>query len=305
LQKYPDGKFIKDVQNRKNSIYADIENSKYNKALRGNISDCNEYLDAYPSGNYVVEVNDRISYLNARNTNTTAAYTTYISNNPNGYNVQNAKNEIQIIRDREERERQRIAAEKQKIAALKEQERLRQEREIKLKQNSNKINWKLGNKLCKNVSGGIACGTINAWNEDKSMVQIKIVTSPGGTLEGESLTKNNLIWVASSGTGWHICFDDEIQTSLANDKSKEEPKVIIEKSSSNSSNNSNNAVAKYSKKCGGRGVCLQCNGRGGKPCDYHDTNGDGHCTTCNDTGWRECSYCYGKGTCRQCGGTGK
>jgi hypothetical protein len=57
--------------------------------------------------------------------------------------------------------------------------------------------------------------------------------------------------------------------------------------------------------CGGRGVCLECNGKGYKACDYHDTNGDGHCTTCNNRGILNCRKCDNKGTCYRCNGKGK
>lgn len=57
--------------------------------------------------------------------------------------------------------------------------------------------------------------------------------------------------------------------------------------------------------CGGRGVCLECNGRGSKVCDRHDTNGDGHCTECDDRGYIVCSKCDGKGTCSTCRGKGR
>jgi hypothetical protein len=57
--------------------------------------------------------------------------------------------------------------------------------------------------------------------------------------------------------------------------------------------------------CGGRGVCLKCNGKGYTACDYHDTNNDGHCTTCNDRGILNCGTCDNKGTCNTCGGKGK
>jgi hypothetical protein len=57
--------------------------------------------------------------------------------------------------------------------------------------------------------------------------------------------------------------------------------------------------------CGGRGVCMKCNGKGFTACDYHDTNNDGHCTTCNDRGILNCRTCDNKGTCSTCRGKGK
>jgi len=103
--------------------------------------------------------------------------------------------------------------------AVQKTEQERKERDIQIVKNSNKAIWKLGYKLCCTIDNGIICGTLNTWNEDKSMVQIKIITSPGGTLDGENLTKDNLIWVSTSGKGWHLCLNDEIQTSLSNDNS--------------------------------------------------------------------------------------
>jgi len=88
-------------------------------------------------------------------------------------------------------------------------------RNIKVKNNSNKALWKLGGKICCEKNNGLICGTINQWNEDKSQVLIKIISSPGGTYEGEDLVKGNTIWVPASGRGWHLCLQDEIDKSIA------------------------------------------------------------------------------------------
>ncbi len=152
-----------------------------------------------------------------------------------------AKAELEAQRKAEAEAQTKAEAEQAKIAQA------QAVRDSKIKANSNKALWKMGNKICNDVSGGVVVGTLNQWNEDKSMAQIKVVTSPGGSYEGESLTKNNLIWIKSSGKGWHLCLDDEIQTSLSNDNSS------TNTTSTSLSTNTNNTVStetvgKYAKR---------------------------------------------------------
>jgi hypothetical protein len=278
LRLYPNGEYTSVVKNQYNNLIKKRdEESLYNEVL--NTRDYDKYLNKYPYGIYTSTINSKKQQY-----------------------YQSIEND-RIEKERQQKlalEKERIRKEQEAIALIETEKRLERERVersnklVIIEKNSNRALWKLGNKICLEYNGDIICGTINQWNEDKSLAQIKIVTSPGGTYEGESLSKNNLIWVSSSGKGWHLCLDDEIQKSLANDKSekKTEP-IFVPKTES------------YCSACGGRGSCLECNGRGGRVCDYHDTNGDGDCTTCDNTNWIRCSYCYGKGTCRSCGGTGR
>ncbi|TAE00268.1 MAG: LamG domain-containing protein [Bacteroidetes bacterium] len=146
------------------------------------------------------------------------------------YEQQEDKNDKSLTTQIEAAKQKAEAAQKAKITA-----------------NSNKALWKMGNKLCKQTNEGVIVASLNSWNEDKSMAQVKIVTSYGGTLDGESLAKGNTFWVSASGAGWHLCLDSEIQTSLANDNSNT--------TSNNSSGNNQTAnsvssetIGKYAKR---------------------------------------------------------
>ena len=92
-------------------------------------------------------------------------------------------------------------------------------------------------------------------------------------------------------------------------------------SSSNSSSSSSSSVNKPYEipkcyKCSGRGVCLQCNGRGSSLCSKCDGKGviggidifmtsyKDPCTKCEGTGIKKCEECSGKGTCYKCKGKG-
>lgn len=116
----------------------------------------------------------------------------------------------------------------------------------KIKANSNKALWKLGNKLCFEASNGIICGSINQWNEDKSMAQIKIISSPGGTYEGEPLSQGTMIWVQSTGKGWHLCLDEELTESIAKNQNSSSNNSTSNKSSVPDGFNAGD-VAKYAK----------------------------------------------------------
>jgi len=112
---------------------------------------------------------------------------------------------------------------KKKDHILKKQKQIKQEKVAKakrdklIKTNSNKYNWKLGDKICRVDYKGITMGTIDQWNSDKSKVKIKIAASPGGLYDGDLLTKGNEIWITPKG--WHKCLDDEKKYALENDRS--------------------------------------------------------------------------------------
>lgn len=95
-------------------------------------------------------------------------------------------------------------------------------------------------------------------------------------------------------------------------------------SSSSSSSSSNTKTAEKPKcsACGGRGVCLECNGRGTQLCKNCDGKGtekvpddsrngtfnwytkDAPCSKCSGSGIKKCTSCSGKGTCYRCYGKG-
>jgi WD40 repeat protein len=252
ITQFSNGKYVNEVNQLKNEKVA------YNKAAIGGINECNIYLSNYPAGQYATEVRQMITLRQqeARNAEENATYekakngnisdcNNYIAKYPNG-KYSNEVNQFKLKRQQELRDaEEKTAFEKAKSGSIydcnnylakypngkytsqvntyKQNKQDEINRENQLAIYSNKSNWKMGNKLCNKTSSGIICGTLNQWNEDKSMVQISIVTSPGGTYQGESLKKGNLIWVATSGKGWHICFEDEISQSLQNDKSQVEP----------------------------------------------------------------------------------
>lgn len=266
ISKYPTGKYINEVKN----IINNKDQEAYLKAKSGNSVDCSNYISRFSNGKYIKEVvilkNEKLAYEKAVG-GTVNDCNTYIAQYPAGQYTKEVlllKNDkLQDIKNAEAKKQADLKKEAEKNAYekalngsvsdcnnyltkypngeyLNQVNSLKQEKQNKIKKdnlftiNSNKANWKMGNKLCKETTNGIICGTLNQWNEDKSMAQIKIVTSPGGTYEGESLSKGNLIWIAASGKAWHICFDDEITKSVSNDKSN-----IITNSSNNSSSTTN------------------------------------------------------------------
>lgn len=64
------------------------------------------------------------------------------------------------------------------------------------------------------TSMGTICGTLNAWNEDKSMFQLKVISGPDTRIEGQQIKESEIIWVSADKI-WHICLQDEIDASVA------------------------------------------------------------------------------------------
>lgn len=215
-----------------------------------------------------------------------------------------ARQQYEEQKRQEAAEAKRIALEQKQEEARQAQERARERatqlaNEARMRNASNKANWKLGNKLCNDINNGVVVTTLQRFNEDKSMAEVKIVTGPGGKYNGESIEKGNSIWVNTKGDGWHLCFESEKQNSLANDKSEKKQEYSTPSYSAPKDDRCS--------KCGGRGVCLTCNGRGylNSRCTFHDTDGDGYCTSCNNTGNASCYNCNKSGKCGRCGGTGR
>jgi hypothetical protein len=123
-------------------------------------------------------------------------------------------NEIKTEATTIQRKEAEAIAEAKRLEELKAKEKQRQ-----VQANSNKTTWTLGSKICNELDNGVLMGTINQWNENKSMAQIKIVAGPKGNYEGEEIKKGELIWVQASGAGWHVCLTDEIKTAVASDQS--------------------------------------------------------------------------------------
>ncbi len=197
LTKYPNGKYYSEISALKEDYFYDL-------ALSGFVSECDNYLNNYPQGKYLDKIvnlkTERQLYKKALDGGLTD-YNAYLLKYPSGtYSAE--------------------------ITKLKNKKTQEINRANKIKTNSNKALWKLGCKLCNQTTNGIICGVLNQWNENKTKVLVKILTSPGGSYEGEQLTKNNTIWVSSSGKGWHLCLEDEIQTSLNNDNSNPKSDVI-------------------------------------------------------------------------------
>lgn len=123
----------------------------------------------------------------------------------------------------------RIAAEERRIAEQKAAEERRKAEEerreylAKVKANSDKSRWQQGDRLCLEFGkpGQYITGTLEEWNGDKSKCKIKIVTSPGSRVQynGENLEKNNTMWIATSGEGWHKALPEEIEVANRDDRS--------------------------------------------------------------------------------------
>jgi len=251
ISKYPNGIFVTDIK----SIINNKDLLAYQKAQAGTVWDCDSYISQFPNGMYLSEIaklkTEKTAYEKAKS-GTISDCTYYLSQYPNGQ----YSNEISQLKSQKQQEIKDAEIQRQQdiktlaentayenakngsvsdcnnylakypngryvseVNTYKTEKQIEINRYNQLAINSNKANWKMGNKLCKEISTGIICGTLNQWNENKSMAQIKIVSSPGGKYEGEDLTKSNLIWVSATGKDWHICFEDEISKSVANDKS--------------------------------------------------------------------------------------
>ena len=202
LSTYPNGRYVSDVQTKKQQLLDDKELAVYNTAKDGDEDDCNAYLTAYPSGKYVSEVKERKLYLQVKYSDKIAELNKYLNRYPNG----------QYYSD--------IKQKKDGIIA-------KQKREAQIKANSDIRKWDLGLKICRQDYRGIIMGTIEQWNSSKTRVQIKIAASPGGlTDEGDKLTKGNTIWV-NPKDGWHLCLPDEKKYALEHDKSDEFEQYVV------------------------------------------------------------------------------
>lgn len=185
LSKYPDGKFFNEVIVLKEELL-------FTNANNGFLNECEEYLSNFPNGKYVSKVSEikteRSLYKNALNGGL-KEFDAYLLKYTNG----NYTSEINSLKTK-------------KLYEI--------DRQKKIKANSNKVLWKIGNKLCYEHNSGTICGTLVGWNEDKSMLQFKVISGPNIRIEGEQIKPDAIIWLTPTNE-WHICIPDEIETSLA------------------------------------------------------------------------------------------
>lgn len=191
LEKHPDSKYENEIIQLKEEYF-------YRLAISGFIKECETYLSLYPSGKYITEAtklkDERTMYNKALYGNL-PEHNAYLTKYPNG----TYSSEV-------------LALKTKKIQEI--------ERNKKITVNSNKNLWRIGNKMCMETSLGTICGTLNAWNEDNSMMQIKVISGPDTRLEGQQIQANEIIWV-NADKQWHICLQDEIDASVEmNDKYK-------------------------------------------------------------------------------------
>jgi len=184
LTKFPNGKYFNEISALKEEYF-------YNIALTGFISECDNYISIYQSGKYTTQIQglkaERILYKSALY-GSFKEYDAYLLKYPNG----NYKSEI---------------------SSLKAKKLYEIDRQKKIKANSNKALWKTGNKICFESSSGTICGTLMSWNEDKSMIQFKVISGPNTRIEGEQIKPDALIWITPN-IDWHICLQDEIDASI-------------------------------------------------------------------------------------------
>ena len=165
------------------------------------------------------------------------------------------------LAEKAELERQRQLAEQERAEKLRLEREKREAYLQKIKPLMDKNKWQRGDRLCLEFGrqGQYITGTVEEWNGDKSKCRIKIVTSPNGNMSynGDILSKNNLIWIPTSGEGWHKALPEEIEDANAQDNSI--PTQTIQN------------LAK----------CPDCGGHGGESSRWD--------------GWRKCRRCDGTG----------
>ena len=143
--------------------------------------------------------------------------------------------------------------------------------------------WRMGNQVCVSHNGGILLGLVQKFNEDRSTVEVKIVAGPSGVYNGQTLIKNESIWIQHD-RGWHLATDDEIAYAQSHSYVKDQSEI---------------------------GKCSECNGRGFVFCTRCDGKGVYSYTTSswgvNEEHEKRCDECKGKGQymCPRCNGRGR
>lgn len=167
------------------------------------------------------------------------------------------------------------AAEQKRLEEEKaaEERRIAQEKRLaylaKVKANSDPRKWQRGDRLCLEFGkeGQYVTGTLEEWNGDKSKCRIKIVTSPGSRIRynGENLEKNNMVWISSTGEGWHKALPEELEIANRDDRSTHYESIVTLKK------------------------CTDCGGTGWVKRTYHSrwfgsSTETEKCSSCNGTG---------------------
>lgn len=140
-------------------------------------------------------------------------------------------------------------------------------------------------------------------------------------------TLTNIIGIAAVGLAAYGIYKLFTPSSDNSQTSSSTTYTPVTTSSTNSYSGSYSSYNSYSSttknyeptkcyKCSGRGVCLECNGRGSNLCSKCDGKGvvggldifltsyKDPCSKCEGTGIKKCNDCSGKGTCYKCKGKG-
>ena len=182
-------------------------------------------------------------------------------------------------------ERERLAAERRAAEERRQAEAKEADLQKRINANKDPKKWHRGDRMCYRfgTSNDFVLATLEEWNSDRSKIKVKIVASPSNLmkLNGESLTKNNTMWVSVRGEGWHLALDEEVKIATQNDRSDDDH------------------------------ICSACNGRGTVPCSRCNGTGVYEYTSTflwtSSTERERCTRCNGKGStsCYSCGGSGR
>ena len=172
-------------------------------------------------------------------------------------------------------EHAKLLAQQKEAERRQKLEEMEKEYQRKIAANKNTKLWSIGCRLCYRFpldryhpdNPEYVLATLEEWSPDHSRVKVKVVASPGATwtLNGESLKKNNTMWVSARNEGWHLALKEEMDAAIRADLSGYEPKPKQLK------------------------ICTSCSGRGSI-----------RCRSCEGSGW----YKYGGGKCYNCNGAG-
>ena len=173
-----------------------------------------------------------------------------------------------------EEERIKAEAEQQRLLAeqkAEEERKLAEEKRLaylqKIQPLMDKNKWQIGDRLCLEFArqGQYITGTLEGWNPDRSKCKLMIVTSPGARVRynGYNLEKNSLVWIPSSGDGWHKALPEELEAANRDDNSTY-----------------TNTISTLAK-------CPECNGKGYVEYTYTGWFGS------TGKGTRTCSRCEG------------
>jgi hypothetical protein len=212
--------------NKLNPICESAVDKAYSIALKGNKNDKKSYLTYFNNSKYSNIIQSQYDKLIEEEKDRQAKI--------DKEKEEQRLRDIQIQSDKEKAEKteQERQAKEAKIEKENQAKKMTQ-----INANSNRAVWKLGNKLCHDFNGSLIIGTLNQWNEDRSMAQIKIISSPGGKYKGDDISIGNNVWIESLTDGWHKCIDEEL-----NSVSYQTPNTNTNQSNANLSNSSNSSA---------------------------------------------------------------